>query len=419
MPKVKTSGGLTPELVEFFDDITGTGAANLKIVVPKMREIRDCALRYVVAMANCGDILADEDLDDIAEHFTKTATRFNEDFDSQLCAPHDLTAEQIDSADKEFRIEYGQLYKDSKRCEIVGSMLHTATELSWIPSGDTAPSFDLAWGVADEDRVRSVEFLKGSPVDLARMRVEHPEACQKIWPEVFEMFVASDEIFCTLNKPDFDPDVLVKAVNESIFRFEKDLRGCELGFGLIRNSTELFKKNAAKYQERMEASGNPMELYSCYFEDVQESANAMNRKTKMQFMRIVRHIKIMSAKSTAMGMMDPKGARIMKMINKGVAATSEAVEEEMQREDEKGYREMMEELRKTKEEDEIRAESAAAEVVVMPAKEDHCEPSEVEGVPGNIDDIVAWIDAGPPVPDKKKKSKKSKKSKGSSSVSKK
>lgn len=413
MPKVKTSGGMTPELVEFFDDITGSGAANLNIAVPKMREMRESALRYIMAMANCGDILADEDLDDIGEYFTKTATKFNDEFDSQLCAPHDLSADQISDADKEFRIEYGQLYKDSKRCEIVSAMLHTASELSWIPGGDTAPTFDVAWGCADDDRVRSVEFLKGSPVDLARLRVEHPEACAKIWPDVFKMFVASDEIFNTLNKPDFDPDVLVKAVNESIFRFEKDLRGCELGFNLVRKSSELFKKNAAKYQERMEASGNPMELYSCYFEDVQASANAMDRKTKMQFMRIVRHIKIMSAKSTAMGL-DPKGARIMKMINSGVAATSAAVEEEMQREDSGGYQEMMEELRRTKEEDEARA-AVASEVTVMPAGADHCLPSEVEGVPGNIDDIVAWIDEGPPAEKKtKKKSKKSKKSKTSS-----
>lgn len=417
MPKIKTSGGMPSSLIEFFDDITGSGAANLNIAVPKMREMRAAALRYIIALADCGEILADMDLDNLAEEFTRLADKYNEEFDEQLSAPHELSLEFIQSADKEYRIEYGELYRSSKRCEIVCSMLHTANALSWVQtSTESEPPLDVSWASADEDQVRSVMLLPSSPVDFAQIRIQYPSACEKIWPKVYQMYLAADDIFNTLNKPDFDPDVLCKAVNESIFRYEKELRGCSRGFKLVRDSTELFKKNAGRYQERMEASGNPMELYSCYFEDLQATADSMDKRTKIQFMRIVRHIRQMSAQSAALGI-DPKGSRMLRMINKGMETTSKAVEEEMQRESSDEYKEMMEELRKTRSEDEARASKMfeVDRVEVLPTEAGHSTPTSVPGVPGNIDDMVAWIEEGSkPVASKKTKKRSKKSARGES-----
>ena len=101
--KVKASDALSPELLEFFDDLTGSGAVNLQIVAPKAREIREIGLALSVELGDLATVLSEYGYAKLSVGVTTLTEDILVNFDGYFCAP-DLSAKEEMSKDKPFRV---------------------------------------------------------------------------------------------------------------------------------------------------------------------------------------------------------------------------------------------------------------------------------------------------------------------------
>lgn len=408
--KVRMQENVSPELLEFFDDITGSGAVTLSVVLPKATELRDTGLAFVGELSALAAALRDIGLDGPGAGVCGLAEELLAKFDEHFCAPVDLTDDEIHKADKAFRVEYGELYRRMKHCRIVTLLLQMSQALSWVPAdagggGAGPPALAPLWDAADPDRVRSVVVLRAADIgcDLDFARIHATGDSGPVWPVLFRIYELGDVLYNTLNKPDFDPDRLCRAVQGSITSFRKQLHGAEAGFRMIEQSTAMFRENAGKYQERIEATGNPMEIYTCYFQDLQTKADNMDKRTKMAFLRIVRHVQTMSAHATRAAP-HSKGSRLLSSLTKSVdSAVEQATDDMMKTGSAADTAELLAELRATKKADEEAArrhgEAAGAriaDVAIFPQPGAAAPARAGPGCAANIDDLVAWIDAPAP-----------------------
>jgi hypothetical protein len=447
------AGMLSPDILDFVDSITGSGAVNLPVVYPKIRELRAIAADFLRELGSLGEALRAASYPEQAAGVEALACAHLESFDEQFCTPA-LTAAELLSHDKDFRAAYGEQYRLAKNCAILTHLLTMTGAMQWaapriLPADGGAPPAPAtlaaawAWAQAENpDRVRGVQLLPPEAVrglDLAQLvAAAGAGACEPLWAPLCACFRLGDRAFNILEQPDFDPDALCGAVTESLTSLRQQVRRAGAGFALIENGASLFKSNASKYQRRVEATNNPLEIFTGYLEDLQAAAESSDQRTRIALLRIIRHIQTMTNRVSASGV-DTAGTRLMKTISKSVGAAAAEFGGDVDDGASPGSGDggaaphdditsAREELRRTREADRAAATAAADEMLAAaaaaasPGSGDGGEavllPQTAAGgadaasrdLPQNIDELTSWIEGGAAAaaPPKKKKKKKKK-----------
>jgi hypothetical protein len=391
---------MDPAIIDFFDSLTGSGAVNLSVVVPKYEAMRRIAKKYIKYLMDLGSSpeLA-EARPAAAAECAALAEKFHREFDDQMCAPVSVPIGMYDNTDatKEYRTKFGELYRRSKQAEVLATLLAMTSSMTAVRA-ECEGARNLAFREVMEKAcagnihlipelavfaVGRLETAPCSETSLTALWADFPETAEKVWPTLRALFLEGLELFSVLQQPDFDSDTIAHAVTSALEECIKTLPKCEAGFALIRNSTDLFKKNASKYQCSIERSGNPYELFRLYCEDINAFAESQlkagktdrerkrARQTKMDLGRIMSHIGRTTQKMQAAAGPGTAGHRLLNVLSKQIERTRESFEGEMlhetRAEGESAVQKMVDRLRAQQAEDEEAAERAAAQMLAQRA----------------------------------------------------
>lgn len=390
---------MDPAIVEFFDSLTGSGAVNLNVVAAKYGSLRQIARDFIKALLNIADCPEFQAVRPAAAaECGALAKHYHRDFDNQLCAPVDVPIGMYDNneATKEYRTKYGELYRRSKQAPVLATLLamtgnmialRTACEMAdQQPLRVILDDMCLRYGDRDVPEllvfaVGQLENADAAETGLTLLAAENYEVAEKVWPLVRGLFLKGLELFSVLEQPDFDSDTIAQAVTSALEGCVKTLPRCEAGFALIKNSTDLFKKNASKYQCEIERSGNPYDLFRFYCEDINDYATKQlaaggteaeqkrARRTKIDLGRIMSHVGRTTQKMQAVAGPGSAGHRLLNVLSKQIEQTQKSFEDEILQETRASgpdaVRHMTERLRRQRAEDEAAAEQAAAEMLAQ------------------------------------------------------
>jgi hypothetical protein len=426
--------GLDPSILEFFDSVTGSGAVNMNIVYPKAQDLRHSGTEFLGLLAKLGDSAEMKRIRPAAAaELTALAGKFEREFDGNFCTPVDIDIGMFASTPntKDFRAEFGALYRKMKDCEILSTALLMTSEMVPLRHAvEKDPKVKLEAAIAQMPAdvgdmcpfaVGSMQMVKNEATSLLSMHQHDAAAAEKVWRTLRKVLLLGLQLYTTLEQPDFDSDAIAEAVASSLGRCSSALHGCDAGFALIKNSTGLFKDNASKYQRDIERTGNPMTLFSSYCGDLEAYAQGeMNngskraRKTKIDLMRIMNYITRTTAKMQgAMG--SSPGGRLLNVISKQVSKASDKLEADIANEvaaDEghddasadESVRRFRDTIRQAKAKDEAKMTEQAAKIIA--SREDAVilvggsasGATPPPNAPWNIDDALAFIDGPGPNP---------------------
>lgn len=436
--KMASGGGgmeLDPSILEFFDSITGSGAVNLHIVYPKAQDLRHSGtefLQLLLRLVECPALQRARPA--VAEELKALVTRFNDEFDANFCTPADVSSAMFDNtpATKDFRVDYGVLYRKTKECEIISTLLLMTSEMVQLRKEfERAPKTSLAKLVAaaranpESDfadmfpfAVGKLDHVKNEVTSLVTLCDRDPADAEEIWKILRRVLSLGLRAYGVLEKPDFDSDAIAEAVSSSLSNCAKSVRGADAGFALIRNSTDLFKKNSSRYQREIEATNNPMTLFSSYCRDLEEhaqqemkSGDKRARKTKMDMMRIMSYITTTTQKMQSCMGAQTAGARLLGAISKHIGEAGDKMRAEVESEisaeagaaSEQAVRDFRDKIRGQSEEDAKKTTEEAAKmmasrpdaVVLVGGSAGNSDPPASR--PWNLEEALAYIEGtGPP-----------------------
>ncbi len=387
---------MDPAILEFFDSITGSGAVNLAIVVPKYEEMRALARQFVVALMELGEGPLVKARPAVAAEIVRQAAGFHREFDEQLCAPAEVPRAMFREGEgtKQYRVQYGELYRASKQAPVLAVLLGMVSALTPLRSqceGTTEQRSlksllrvlraETPGGSPPEMRVLALGACEDAPAEevcLVALQAECPGVAEQVWPTLRHIFGLGLELFAVLERPDFDSETISQAVSSSLASCRSSLHGCESGFRLIENSTSLFKRNASIYQRQIEASGNPLDLLQCFCSDLNafaesqlrstgtEAERRQARRTKIDLSRIMQHVGRTTNKMSSVAG-NTAGGRLLKVLGKQIESTQASLSEEICRDEAPqsadAVRRMTDRIREQQAECEAAAEKHAAEIL--------------------------------------------------------
>lgn len=330
-------------MLEFLDTVTSTGAVNLNIVHPKYLDLRSLGTRTVELFMSLADHHWAAPWAASAREVYRLGVRLSKEYAKNFTAPVDPPVKHYETTaeTKEYRLAYGQLYRKSKRCEILTKLLQLTSDLTPLAEGRELKHARLAayaapgasnTSLAD---VRPLQFVGDTETTLADVFSAGGADAARAWEFFREAHALGIELYDLMKQPDFDVDFISDAIRTSLARFraKPELRGCRLGFGVIESGGDLFRKNAMKYQEEVERTDNPLDMFQLYLQDLNAHVEevlkdpAKGRRAKLDLMRITRVVTATSRALLAQNAQGP-GARLLSAVSNRLKESEKSIEEE-------------------------------------------------------------------------------------------
>ena len=318
--KIKMPIADTGQLSDMFNQMLGTGNANMTIAYPRYRRIHACVLRQIelfeiVARTMRGSAL----FKSIEYHQPITAI---EEFCSRArskCAEMfrmDFTDYEwnLSLIEKEQIAEFTNVYTAMKRDETIHTFVLMCDRLvPYRKNFENPASFNPKF-------ITSMSGTEWCPFPFTSLNVKHIFSLMDITADMVTFFMTvmsrayefSRQLFEELRSPDIDVDQFVSIIMESMTKIQKipELHRCGEAFAKIKESVSLLKDRFNNYYRDFVETNDSTIIMQNFILDVGKNTNA-NPRVAAQFRKIIAYYQKIAQEQTN----NPKMRALFDQVN--------------------------------------------------------------------------------------------------------
>ncbi len=312
MPNIADTG----QLSEMFNQMLGTGNANMAIAYPRYRRLHELCLRQVELF----EIMANTSLLKQPGYASQRAqiVKFCTDSRAKM-----LTLFAMDFSDYEWNLslidteqvaKFTELYSGLKRDEFIHALVVMCDRLvPYRKNFEDKTAFNCKF-------ITSMPGTEWCPFPFTTLNIKHIFSLMDVTADIVTFFMTvlsrayefSRKLFEELRSPDIDVDQFVAIIIESMDKIQKipELHRCHDAFAKIKESVGMLKSNFSGYYRDFIETNDSTIIMQHFILDVGKNTNSSPR-VAAQFRKIIGYYQKIAAEQTS----NPKMKALFDQVN--------------------------------------------------------------------------------------------------------
>ena len=317
-----TSASDTSQLSEMFNQMLGTGAANMNIAYPRYRRMHACVLRLVELFEIVARTMRGTAVFKCAEYNTQIAAI------ETFCASARLRLAdmfRMDFSDYEWNLSLIEKEQVSEFTTIYTAMKRDQLIHTFVLMCDRLVLYRKNFEKSDTFNHKFITSMGGTewcPFPFTSLNIKHIFSLMDITADLRVFFMTvlsrayefSRQLFDELRSPDIDVDAFVDVIMESMNKIQKipELNRCGDAFAKIKESVHMLKDRFNNYYRDFVETNDSTIIMQNFILDVGKNTNSSPR-VAAQFRKIIAYYQKIASEQKS----NPKMKALFDQVNEG------------------------------------------------------------------------------------------------------